>query len=339
MLRHLFRNNRNKVVLKASFREEIVMPAVYFAPLQSMTTFIYRNAHNRVFGPSIDKYYSPFFMAHEKCNFNFKEELELGPEENASCHMIPQILTRNAEDVLRYQKVLTEMGYDELNINLGCPSKTVTSKGRGSAFLLYRDELDRFLDQVYSGAKGKISVKTRIGTESPEEFVYLTEIFNQYPISELIIHPRTMRQFYDGLPMREAFLYALKYSKNPLVYNGDIWTPEDWDLLVKEAEAAAPGRQFQLMIGRSAIADPALGRKIKGTGGAASAEEYRDLLHELIREYCKLLPAEHMVLFRLKELWSWMIRLFPGKEEELYLLNHSNNLKEYLVCEEKILFE
>lgn len=314
------------------------MPAVYFAPLQSMTTFIYRNAHNRVFGPSIDKYYSPFFMAHEKCNFNFKEQIEFGTEENASCHMIPQILTRNAEDVLRYQNVLTDMGYDELNINLGCPSKTVTAKGRGSAFLIYREELDRFLDTVYTGAKGKISVKTRIGTESPEEFIYLMEIFNRYPISELIVHPRTMRQFYDGVPVREAFLYALKYSENPLVYNGDIWTVEDWEQLKKDAEQAAPGKHFELMIGRSAIADPALARKIKGTGGDARPEEYQEMLHEIIQEYSGLLPAEHMVLYRLKELWSWMIRLFPDKQEELYLLNHSDTLKEYLVYEEKILY-
>lgn len=314
------------------------MPSIYFAPLQSMTTFIYRNAHNRVFGPSIDKYYSPFFMAHEKCNFNFKELIELGPEENASHHMVPQILTRNADDVLRYQQVLTDMGYDELNINLGCPSKTVTSKGRGSAFLIYRDEVDRFLDKIYSNQKGcKISVKTRIGTESPDEFVYLTEIFNQYPIPELIIHPRTMRQFYDGVPVREAFLYALKYSKNPLVYNGDIWTVEDWEQLLKDAENAAPGRHFDLMIGRSAIADPALARKLKG-GEAAKPEEYQAMLHELITEYRKLLPAEHMILFRLKELWSWMIRLFPDKGEELKLLNHCQSIDEYLRYEEMILY-
>lgn len=315
------------------------MPAVYFAPLQSMTTFIYRNAHNRVFGPSMDKYYSPFFMAHEKCDFNFKELIELGPKENASHHMIPQILTRNAEDVLRYQRVLTDMGYDELNINLGCPSKTVTSKGRGSAFLIYRDELDRFLDTVYSGSQGcKISVKTRIGTESPEEFIYLTEIFNQYPISELIVHPRTMRQFYDGVPVRESFLYALKYSENPLVYNGDIWTVEDWEQLLQEAEQVAPGKKFELMIGRSAIADPALGRKISGRGGAARPEEYQDMLHELIREYGKLLPAEQMVLMRLKELWSWMILLFPDKKEELKLLNHAQTLEDYVKYEESILY-
>lgn len=313
------------------------MPAVYFAPLQSMTTYIYRNAHNRVFAPSIDKYYSPFFMSHEKRTFNFKEEIELGVEENASHHMVPQILTRQAEDVLRYQKVLLDMGYDELNINLGCPSKTVTAKGRGSAFLIYRDELDRFLDEIYSKSIGKISVKTRIGTESPEEFIYLTEIFNQYPISELIIHPRTMKQFYDGIPHRESFLYAVKYSKNPLVYNGDIWETEDWRQLVAEVENIAPGKHFQLMIGRSAIADPALGRKIKGIGGSAKAEEYEAMLHEIIREYQKLLPAEHMTLFRLKELWSWMIRLFPDKQEEHYLLNHANTLDEYLVQEHAIL--
>lgn len=313
------------------------MPAVYFAPLQSMTTYIYRNAHNRVFSPSIDKYYSPFFMAHEKCNFNFKEEIELGIKENSSHHMIPQILTRKAEDVIRYQKVLQDMGYEELNVNLGCPSKTVTSKGRGSAFLIYRDELDRFLYEIFSNTTGKISVKTRIGTESPEEFVYLTEIFNQYPISELIIHPRTMKQFYEGTPHRESFLYAVKYSKNPLVYNGDIWTAEDWNKLLDDIGKVAPERHIQLMIGRSAIADPALARKIKGIGGDARAEEYEAMLHEIIREYQKLLPAEYMILYRLKELWSWMIRLFPACSEEHYLLNHSDTLDEYLKHEHAIL--
>ncbi len=314
------------------------MPAVYFAPMQSMTTFIYRNAHHRVFGPSIDKYYAPFFMAHEKCNFNFKEERDLGIAENASTPMVPQILTRDAEDVLRYQELLTDMGYPELNINLGCPSKTVTAKGRGSAFLIYRDELDRFLDTVFARSSGcRLSVKTRIGTEDPEEFIYLTEIFNQYPLSELIIHPRTMRQFYAGIPVRESFLYALKYSKHPLVYNGDIWTEEDWIRLTEEAEQVCPGKQFQLMIGRSAVADPALARKIKGTGGSAEPEEYRRMLHEIIREYSDLLPKEQMVLFRLKELWSWMIRLFPDKQEVLQHLNRSDSLEEYLKYEALIL--
>lgn len=322
------------------------MPEVYFAPLQSMTTFIYRNAHHRVFGPSMDRYYAPFFMAHEKCNFNFKEKADLGIRENASTPTVPQILTRDSKDVLRYQRILTDMGYQELNINLGCPSRTVTAKGRGSAFLIYREELDRFLDAVYSRSEGcRISVKTRIGTEDPEEFIYLTEIFNQYPISQLIVHPRTMRQFYDGIPRRESFLYALKYSTNPLVYNGDIWTVEDWKSLVKEAEAVCPGRKFDLMLGRGAVADPALGRKIKVLGnnkttaaGAARPEEYRDMLHEIIEGYQSLLDNEDMVLFRLKELWSWMIRLFPDKKPELDQLNRCQSIEEYLTLEENILF-
>ncbi|MDO4616651.1 MAG: tRNA-dihydrouridine synthase [Lachnospiraceae bacterium] len=315
------------------------MSSIYFAPLQSMTTFVYRNAHHRVFGPSMDKYYAPFLMAHEKRNFNFKEKNDLFPEHN-SAPMVPQILTRDARDVLRYQQLFTDMGYEELNINLGCPSRTVTAKGRGSAFLIFREELDRFLDEVYSGSNGcRISVKTRIGTEDPEEFIYLTEIFNQYPISELIIHPRTMRQFYDGQPVRDSFLYALKYSTRPLVYNGDICSPEDWKQLQKDAEHVCPGRAFGLMLGRGAIADPALGRKIRGSGGDASSEEIQSLMHELIREYSALLQNEDMVIFRMKELWSWMIRLFPQKSRLLELLNHAGTIDEYLKIEDAILFQ
>lgn len=312
------------------------MPTVYFAPLQGMTTYIYRRAHNRVFGPSIDKYFAPFFMPHEKCNFNFKEIVELGPEENASITLVPQILTRDANEVLRYQKVIQDMGYSELNINLGCPSKTVTGKGRGSAFLIETEELDRFLDRIYEGVKGPISIKTRIGTEKPEEFGRLMEIYNQYPISELTIHPRTMRQFYDGLPVREAFLYALEVSVNPLVYNGDIWTQEDWTKLVEEARLRCPDKEFALMIGRPAVADPALARKIKGLGEDARPEEYKDMLHQLISEYQPVLRTENQVLFRLKELWSWMIRLFPGKEDDLLRLNHTSNIEEYLMAEERM---
>ena len=353
---------------------------IYFAPLEGMTTYIYRSAHSAVFPGSIDKYFAPFFMPHTKCDFNFKEEKDLAPENNRGFVLIPQILTDSAEEVLRYEKILNSMGYDEININLGCPSPTVTSKGRGSAFLGRREELDRFLDEIYAHAAGRISIKTRIGHLDPDEFPEILEIYNRYPVSELIIHPRTCKEFYGGIPHHELFRYALEHSRNPLIYNGDIWTVDGWKNLCGEmtgsenAGGSSPNgtvrgtgeAQFGVMLGRSAIANPALPREIRYSAGNSpalpreirysaenspalpreseeppdrsgrvpqdgkiTADELTRLLDMVEASYEEILSGNTPVLYRMKEMWTWMIRMFPGEEKRLKRIKKAKNMEEY----------
>ena len=175
----------------------------YLAPLEGITGYIYRNALHDFYGTGIDKYFMPFLAPHTKRSFNAKEKNDILPEHNKDLYAVPQILTNNASDFLRIEKDLRALGYEEININLGCPSGTVVSKGRGAGFLAKKDELDAFLEEIFEKTEGKISLKTRIGVEEPEEFYELLEIYNQYPLEELIIHPRVQKELYQGKPHRE----------------------------------------------------------------------------------------------------------------------------------------
>ena len=161
----------------------------YLAPLEGVTSHIYRRAYHTCFCP-MDKYFTPFLVPHTKRGFNSRERREILPQNNPGMYLVPQIMSNDADGFLKTEEKLREYGYEEVNLNLGCPSKTVVSKNRGSGFLSKTEELDRFLDQIYRGTKGKISIKTRIGRYSPDEFEEILRIYNQYPVEELIIHPR-----------------------------------------------------------------------------------------------------------------------------------------------------
>ena len=313
---------------------------LYFAPLEGITTYVYRAAHRQSFPACADKYFAPFLMPHVKRDMNFKEKRDLAPENNAGIPLVPQLLTDSAEDFLRYQRILTDLGYEEINLNLGCPSPTVTSKGRGAAFLARTEELDRFLDTVFSGSIGRISVKSRIGVEAAEEFPKLLEIFNRYPIEELILHPRTKKEFYGGLPHREAFLYAMRCSTNPLVFNGDLWTVEDaasLDRMIRDALSKDACRQteYGLMLGRPGIADPALFRKLKG-GPDITEEEQQAFLDRVVGGYREMLHDDHQILFRMKELWTWMIRRYPGHEKTMKKMLKQKHLEDFLALQDAL---
>lgn len=203
----------------------------YFAPMEGITGYIYRNAHASFFHRA-DKYLTPFLAPNQKRVFKTRELEDILPEHNQELFIVPQILTCHAEDFIRAAKELCQYGYQEINLNLGCPSRTVVSKGRGAGFLAKTKELDQFFDTIFSESTMKssvaVSVKTRIGKDNPEEFYELIKIFNHYPISELIIHPRTQKDYYKNQPNWNIFADAVKQSKHPLCYNGNLFTISDY---------------------------------------------------------------------------------------------------------------
>ena len=204
---------------------------IYMAPMEGVTGFIYRNTFVRFFG-GIDKYYTPFISPGEHRNFKSRELKDVLPDNNAGLNVAVQMLTNNAEHFIVTARKMMDFGYREVNLNLGCPSGTVVAKGKGSGFLSFPEKLDAFLDEIYSGLADTgldISVKTRIGRYEQDEFYELLDIYNKYPISELIIHPRVQKDMYRNTPRMEIFDYAVEHSKNPLVYNGDICTVEDYE--------------------------------------------------------------------------------------------------------------
>ena len=188
----------------------------YMAPLEEVTEAIYRNAYHAFFFP-MDKYFAPFISAKPNKGrlFNYREKRDILPENNQNLYLVPQILTNQSEDFLRTVKGLMEYGYQEVNLNLGCPSGTVAAKGKGAGFLRDPEGLELFLEQVCEGMERlglELSVKTRLGIEEPEEFDRLLSIYNRFPLKELIIHPRVLKDFYKYTPRMEAFRNAFANS-------------------------------------------------------------------------------------------------------------------------------
>nr|WP_307999102.1 tRNA-dihydrouridine synthase family protein [uncultured Merdimonas sp.] len=302
----------------------------YLAPLEGITTDVYRRAYHACFHP-MDKYFTPFLVPHTKRGFNAREEREILPENNPGMYLVPQIMSNDADSFLRTEEKLRVYGYEEVNLNLGCPSKTVVSKNRGSGFLSVPDELDRFLDKIFSGTKGRISIKTRIGKNSPEEFEEILRIYNQYPVEELIIHPRVQKDFYKNHPNMEVFAWAFRESKIPVCYNGDIFASED----EKKIQERFPDLSC-IMLGRGIIRNPGLVSEIRG-GAPASRDRLRRFHDQIFQDYQKISMGEKNVLFKMKELWSYMGAMFPGQEKALKKIKKAEKSDRYLAAVEEIL--
>jgi tRNA-dihydrouridine synthase len=294
----------------------------YFAPMEGLTGYIYRNAHNAFFN-NIDKYYSPFISANQSGSLKTRELNDILPENNQGLVLIPQLLTNNANDFIHFSKKIKLLGYNEINLNLGCPFGTVVSKNKGSGFLAKTEELDRFLDEIFTQAVTKVSVKTRIGKNQPEEFYELIEIFNKYPIEELTIHPRIQKDFYKNKPNLKVFKEAVILSKNPICYNGDIFTIEDY----KEFSADFPG-VGSLMLGRGLLANPGLTKDIK-TNIKIEKSVLKDFHDKLYNDYKKRLFGDVNVLHKMKGLWFYMISVFSDNEKYAKRIKKAVRLYDY----------
>jgi tRNA-dihydrouridine synthase len=265
--------------------------------MEGITDSIYRRLHHQYFG-GIDRYYMPFLSPTMHRTLTHREERELPLADSVSFEAVPQILTKVAEDFLWAANVCADRGYKEVNLNVGCPSGTVVAKGKGSGMLRDLSHLDGFLDAIFTASPLPISLKTRLGMESAEEFPAILEIYNRYPIRELTIHPRFRKQFYSGGVDMDAFRYACQNSKNPLCYNGD---------LISRADIADFSTEFPqieaVMIGRGLLADPALARRIRG-GKEAGKDELRNW-YTALYEGWKDRFDRTIALGRIKKLMEW----------------------------------
>lgn len=297
----------------------------YFAPMEGLTGYIYRNAHNTFFNKdnTIDKYFSPFIMANQSESFKTKELQDILPENNQRLNLIPQILSNNAKDFIHTSKKLNALGYNEINLNLGCPSATVVSKGRGSGFLAKTQELEVFLDEIFTAAITKISIKTRLGKEDSEEFYPLIQLFNKYPMEELIVHPRIQKDFYKNKPNLKVFKDALDISNNPVVYNGDIFTVEDYARFVTEFTNVST-----VMIGRGVLVNPALVNSIINDVKLDKAllKEFHDKLYD---DYKSIMFGDRNVLFKMKEIWFYMSCMFSNYEKYAKKIRKAEKLRDY----------
>ena len=281
---------------------------IYLAPLEGITGWIYRSAVHECFG-GFDKYFIPFIRPNQKGHFSAREKKDILPEHNKEMQAVPQILTNCSEDFLYTAEKLQEYGYEEINLNLGCPSKTVVTKGRGSGFLSDPDKLDRFLEEVFDRCPLKVSVKTRLGMEDAEEFHRLLAIYNRYPLEELIMHPRVQKDFYKNTPNLQVFGEALLKSRASVCYNGDITSVSDYCKL----KDRFPDLEC-IMTGRGVLADPSLARQLRG-GKGLDKEELRRF-HDIVYEgYCQEMSGDRTILYKMKELWFYLAGVFSDSKK------------------------
>lgn len=304
----------------------------YLAPLEGVTNYIYRNAYHSHF-EQMDKYFTPFISTNSNTSLSPKELDEILPDNNKGQYTVPQILGNKSVDFISTANAICEYGYNEINLNLGCPSSTVVAKNKGSGFLYHSSELDRFLDEIYSQAKMKISIKTRLGKYDPEEFYELVTIFNKYPLEELIIHPRIQKDMYKNTPNLEIFSALLDQIKAPVCYNGDIFTPIEHQNIVSKYPNVE-----HLMLGRGIIGNPALLGNIKKTPPASKAV-FKSFHDTLFNDYLEVMRTEQYALSKMKEIWFYMIHIFEDNAIFADKIRRCAQLNDYKIIVEALFEE
>lgn len=307
----------------------------YMAPLEGITVYTYRNAYREFFG-NIDKYFTPFIAAEGSLKMKKREIKDILPENNPDIFLVPQIISNNADNFIRFARLIGDRGYKEINFNLGCPSGTVVARHKGSGFLAKPDDLDMFFDKVFNELSDmNISVKTRIGVNSEDEIYRLMEIYNRYPIYELIVHPRIRADYYSNVPRMDKFRYIYDVSRNPVCYNGDINTAEDYNKIAKEYKELPA-----VMCGRGIIRNPMLVCNIKdGSFKKPDREVLRKFHDRIYNEYKETIPGERVIIYKMKEIWVYMKDLFDDDGKYIRLLKKSECISDYSIFVNRIFSE
>ena len=300
-------------------------PFLSLGPFQGITDAPFRNVLKRHFS-GIDKFYTPFFTGIHKDHAKNLQGEEIDPSCNDVETLTPQILSTDAEEILRFAKQCKQLGYKEINLNMGCPFPRVANKKRGCGLLPYPDKVEALFERVFGEIDINFSVKCRLGYFSADEINAILPIFNRFPLSELIIHPRVGKQLYKGEADVERFKALMPMINAPLVYNGDIVSVESFERI---RDVIQPVNQF--MLGRGLLANPFLAEEIRGC--AYNAPEKTERLHNYIIDLYedRLCHAggSPKVLGRMKELWSYLMNSFDEPQNVWRKIKKINALKEY----------
>ena len=303
----------------------------YLAPMEGITGYTYRNVYRKYFVEA-DKYFTPFISTHEK--LGNKEKRELDPQNNIGINLIPQIMIGSVREELQLEKLITPYGYDELNINAGCPSGTVANKARGAGLLRDTDYLDELFENLFDNCTCKLSLKTRLGWSDVSEWEEIAKIIGRYPFREVIIHTRVREEFYRGKAHDEAMDIAGEYIKVPKCYNGDIYTVED----ARNIQDKYPWLDA-IMIGRGILQNPALIDELKGQDLSTRSERILEFMEDMFETYLVLFNSEINTLFHMKELWGYLGNSYPGHEKELKTIRKTRNITEYKLAVRRILLD
>lgn len=298
----------------------------YLAPMEGLTTYHFRRVYHKYYG-GVEKYFTPFLAAR---SLSTRERADILPEHNEGMKVVPQILANRADVFLSIAGEAAAYGYSAVNLNLGCPSGTVAARGRGAGFLKFPEELERFLDEIFEKCPLRISVKTRIGVENVEEWERLLELFGRYPMEELIIHPRLLKEGYGGPVHLEAFAAAAERRKIPLCYNGDLISLKMVDSDGGKAGYGTLGwlvsrlpETDTVMVGRGILQRPGM---ITGDFSPVTLRAFHD---ELLEGYIRIMSGDTNTLFKMKDLWTFMGESFDNGDKYLKKIKKSKSLSEY----------
>jgi tRNA-dihydrouridine synthase len=276
-------------------------PVLILAPMRGITTMYYRQTFVRHFH-GLDIGMAPFIPTVRAERINPGLLKDLLPEKNTGLPLIPQLIGNNAADFVHMARALHELGYDEINWNLGCPHKPIRNKRRGSGLLPHPEMVDAFLHEVFGESPCRVSVKVRLGVSDNTDLLRLIPVLNKYPLSEVIIHPRTAEQMYDGKADLDAFAEAFTALAPPVCYNGDIKGPAFFRIARERFPSIT-----RFMLGRGLLSNPFLCETIKyGSSQPGNAVERIAAFHrDLLAAYEAVLHGDHSVLGRMKEFWTY----------------------------------
>lgn len=296
------------------------------APIQGMTIAHYRTIYEDIFG-GIDTFYAPFISTTDPFKASPSLFKDLLPEINRHHNVVPQLLSNNATDFIHFSKTLVNIGYKEINWNLGCPYPMVTKKKKGSGLLPYPLMVQSFLDEVCHQLSYDLTVKIRLGLNTLEEGIEIIKCMNQYPINKVIIHPRIGIQKYTGTVDLDGFHQLNTLCEHPVIYNGDIFTRADYFRI----QALNPSIDT-FMLGRGALRDPFLPSTIRGITFTPDEKIHKlKTFHHSIYDYYKtILSGDRHLLDRMKEFWSYTSYPYDPSGKFMKKLKKCRSTHEYL---------
>ena len=299
---------------------------IYQAPLQGFTDFDFRKALAESFG-GVDKYFIPYLSYGKGREIKKSQLREVFPENNGSLPVVPQVLFSDQAELFDLIAILIDCGYQDVNLNLGCPYPMATNKGRGAAWLEKPEALDEILQQLYAkGFPAKFSVKMRAGMKNDQDAKAIFDVLNRFPLEELIFHPRTASQMYDGKANPQLFAEAISQVKHPIVYNGDISSVADF----QEIQSLLP-EQKSWMIGRGLLTNPALAAQLKGEVFETKAlrKQMREFHDQLLEAYSARLQGDGHIVMKMSQFWAYFSESFENPHKAMKLVKKSSSLLKY----------